>query len=582
MCGFAVYFSHKEFNPNEFFSICQQFLDKRGPDFQKRLCFNNKFGNGAMYHSRLSIVDCDNPAANQPYETAKSILVFNGEVYNYKFIKQNKYKGYSWQTNSDTEVLAKLIEDSDFSEYLGISGIYSFASLSKVNNYIYFGNDVFNTKPIYYCKSEYDFCVSSDPRLIAQYKRKKIKRRAILETACFGYIGGNDTPFHDITKPEPGRIYQINLDNLTLQPTSKYCHSLKTSADSVLKSLSDETISQIPDIPFNICLSGGVDSTFLYYIYKKHPKYLLSINVHNAKTKQSDENENISQICSNDPKVKKVLINSEVFYEHLTDAIRSLHTPVTDTAIAAFNLVCAETKKRKVKVLFSGCGGDEMFNAYPRYRKKTRIFFYKLASHLSKIKIIPNNVSCYILRWFHPALDMRFSTIGNHQIFGKLKKEDKNELIKKIICRTFNYPKDLLPIKNVFNLSDCNEYLPNLLLRSTDNISMQHGVECRVPLCDIATKILIEKSNQAINTKQMLVEFINNNDSKLCFNKKDGFGMRNLINDCRTKFLNFLRISKSFKLYFNDVIEIENASSDELYDLFCICYWLDVNNYAEV
>ena len=124
-------------------------LSHRGPDFSS-VSVNKHF---LFVHNRLSIIDLTDDA-NQPFisDDTGNVLLFNGEIYNYKELKK-KYKDITWMTNSDTEVIIKLYDLKGPLFVNELNGIFSFVIYDKINNKLLLYRDRLGVKPLYYKKT---------------------------------------------------------------------------------------------------------------------------------------------------------------------------------------------------------------------------------------------------------------------------------------------------------------------------------------------------------------------------------------------------------------------------------------------
>lgn len=132
MCGYLLSISKKKIN-NSRWNKAFLSIKHRGPDNSKIRFFKSKLYNLNFGFHRLSIVDHQNKKADQPFESEKSILLFNGEIYNHFFLKEKLLKKrIKFKTNSDTEVLLKYLEIFGLSKTLkDIDGMWSFAWFLK-------------------------------------------------------------------------------------------------------------------------------------------------------------------------------------------------------------------------------------------------------------------------------------------------------------------------------------------------------------------------------------------------------------------------------------------------------------------
>ena len=132
MCGIAGYLGSKIFLPNKsLIKNCSRLMRRRGPDNVNHKIILNKQKSLLFIHSRLSIID-PVKISNQPMEDENGILIFNGEIYNYIELKNSLIKkGYKFKTNSDTEVLLKMLSLNGEKALNSLDGMWAFAYYNK-------------------------------------------------------------------------------------------------------------------------------------------------------------------------------------------------------------------------------------------------------------------------------------------------------------------------------------------------------------------------------------------------------------------------------------------------------------------
>ena len=163
MCGFYGVFTLNPLNNKEL-KIQRKLSNKikyRGPDFSGEFISQNK--NFYSWHHRLSIIDLKN-SSNQPFKYKNYVILFNGEVYNYKEVKKRLEKKFKFFTNGDTEVLlyAWINWGKNFFKY--IDGMYSFVIYDNKN--LHFISDNFSEKPLFYIKIKNRIYFSSEQSVL--------------------------------------------------------------------------------------------------------------------------------------------------------------------------------------------------------------------------------------------------------------------------------------------------------------------------------------------------------------------------------------------------------------------------------
>ena len=167
MCG--LFASNDPLVSNEHNKILDKHLKFRGPDFQSNMI---KHKNWHIYHSRLAIIGLSKKY-NQPYKCLDdSILLFNGEIFNYKELAKNNLK--IKKANSDTDILSKIIIKKNFN-YSKLDGFFSIVRISKSGKLLNCARDPFGVKPLFYFKRKKFITICSEPIVIKKIFKLKIK-----------------------------------------------------------------------------------------------------------------------------------------------------------------------------------------------------------------------------------------------------------------------------------------------------------------------------------------------------------------------------------------------------------------------
>ena len=202
MCGILAYIGKEEFSlkkTKELLSL----MKNRGPDNQEHLDFNFKKKKILFFHSRLKIIDLNN-RSNQPFIKFNKIMIYNGEIYNFKEIKNKLIKlGYKFETTSDTEVLLTAYHHYGKNFIKLLNGMWSFLIFDKDKNKIIISKDLFGEKPLYYYKSGKGYFFSSEIKYIRCLSKEKLKINfsKIKKNLEFGYKilnTDNNTYFNNI------------------------------------------------------------------------------------------------------------------------------------------------------------------------------------------------------------------------------------------------------------------------------------------------------------------------------------------------------------------------------------------------
>ena len=215
MCGILgeIDFNKENLNIEQFKNNIKS-LKNRGPDdigywrYQKFL---------QIGFTRLSIIDLDH-RSNQPmYSDDKNIvMVFNGEIYNYKELKSDLLKKNSkFKTSSDSEVILELYKLEGCEALKKLRGMFSIVICDLTKQKIFFLRDPFGIKPLYYFYKDNRLLFSSSVKSLLKFDfiEKKINKESLNFFYFFGAVKENQTIIENIKAFEPGILYEFKFNN---------------------------------------------------------------------------------------------------------------------------------------------------------------------------------------------------------------------------------------------------------------------------------------------------------------------------------------------------------------------------------
>ena len=166
MCGIAGYFGSQQIDPARI-QNCLALMRRRGPDHAEYRHWVNQSGRQAyLLHSRLSIIDLD-ARANQPFKIGSKSLSVNGELYNYVELRAALIKeGYSFTTESDTEVLLRVIDHYGLQALDRCEGMWAFAVYDHEDGSLTLSRDRFGEKPLHLYRDETGLYFGSEVKFI--------------------------------------------------------------------------------------------------------------------------------------------------------------------------------------------------------------------------------------------------------------------------------------------------------------------------------------------------------------------------------------------------------------------------------
>ncbi|MEO8234800.1 MAG: asparagine synthase (glutamine-hydrolyzing) [Flavobacterium sp.] len=566
-------------------SIFQNLLDlslNRGPD-QQGIWHDNYCKLGL---NRLSIIDLEENA-KQPIlsPSGKFVIVFNGEVYNYKEI-QNKYNisDNALRSLSDSEILAHLIDKVSIDVFAKeLNGMFAIVIYDIENKIGHLVRDFAGIKPLFYGVHSQGIIFASQFDQIFQHPvfiEKKLRPEIMKEYFGLGYMQAPNTVFENIFQVEPGQIISWSFNELSIVSKAYYYkweekNLIKETSLEVtqkLKSLLTKVIkTQLnADVSVASFLSGGIDSSLVSAIIKQSKPDIVAYTF-GIDDADYDESQVASNIA-NQIKVKHCLeiIDESELLNTIEIHFEKFSEPFGDESSVPTYLI---TKKAKedFTVMISGDGGDELFWGYPRFlRSVEHLNWFKMPLFLRKI-IAP----------FHRKFsEETSSSIDVFLNFDQwiLDKQMHFKGLNDFIPNT-NFSQELYDVysfnttlnkKNALRYLKKNEFYGHLqkVLRKVDLMSMANNIEVRVPLLD---KEIIEFSNTIIpeyginhKTPKLVLRNLLNQfvDKEITSLPKKGFSIpikKWLKNELKDDFIKTV-IEKPFfgKEYINESILLKN------------------------
>jgi asparagine synthase (glutamine-hydrolysing) len=483
MCGIIG----SNFQIKNFESITK-IMSNRGPDNLGIKQIENKmFG-----HTRLSIIDLDKEA-NQPMEFDDLLIVFNGEIYNYKELIINEY--LQCKTKSDTEVIIRLYQKYGINFLNKLNGAFSFCIYDKKINRYFLARDRYGKKPLYYYNKDGKFIFSSMIKPIIQSigYTPKLNKVALSQYLQFFTPLSPNTFYSDIYKLDSASYILYENNKLRTKKyykikTYKSIHNeneaLEKIENTLIKSVEDRLIS---DVEVGTLLSGGIDSSLLSSIYAKlssKPIKTFSIGY--------DEYERYSElpyanIVANHIKSEHTAIKlTKVDYiNSLEEVFENLEEPHADHAAIPLYHLTKEIKKQNIKTVLSGEGSDELFLGYDNYKKFYDYYQFKSTLTNEQKLFLKQNISS--VKNGNKEIDYLKRVLNEHTIynsFGEIfSQNQKKQLFKKV--PTFSYEKEKKDPVDWMSYIDMKIWLGESLLSKVDKISMANSVETRNPFLDV-------------------------------------------------------------------------------------------------
>ena len=373
MCGICGFIGNKESKEKKE-AILRSMMDAmrhRGPDSDGIFVSDE----AALGFCRLSIIDMED--GNQPMhnEDDNLTLVFNGEIYNFKELREElAAKGHKFTNHSDSEALLHGYESYSTDLVNKIRGMFAFAIWNEQEKSLFAARDFFGIKPFFYTIVEDCFVFASEIKSLLRYPGfvKEVDEAVLEEYLTFQYSPLEKTFFKGVYRLMPG--YYLTYRNSELK-IERYFDPMLTpkkhfGSDKQIISQIDEVISQsmkrhmVSDVEIGAFLSGGVDSSYIASQYTGNKAFTVGF---------FNEKNHYSEICYAKKHAEKLglehhvkIISKEEYWEAIPKAMYYLDEPSGDASAIALYFVAQEAAKY-VKVVTSGEGSDELFGGYNIY-----------------------------------------------------------------------------------------------------------------------------------------------------------------------------------------------------------------------
>jgi asparagine synthase (glutamine-hydrolysing) len=371
MCGFTLSIN-KTFSLN-IHSKFQKSLNNirhRGPDAYNII----DLGRVTLGHVRLSIIDLSS-RSDQPFVSRDNscYLVFNGEIYNYKELK-NELGSWDYQTESDTEVILAAYSNWGINCFEKFIGQFSIVIFDKKKNTLVISRDRMGEKPLYYHLNEQGLFFSSEIKGLLPFLNKApaINESAFNDYLHYQYIPEPECIILDIHKIEAGTtsVYDVSTLNKTVfnfwSWKSPETLNKKIKISDIEKSLKKSVdYSLVSDVPIALGLSAGLDSAAIAYYAKNAGSDLISFTVGYTQKPSYDERDGAALMAKYiGIKNHQVEISPNDFMINFSSFCEAMTEPIADAAGYAHYIVPKTIADHGYKVMLSGIGGDELFWGY--------------------------------------------------------------------------------------------------------------------------------------------------------------------------------------------------------------------------
>ena len=497
MCGIAGWINHDGSPINiEKLGKMGDVLAHRGPDASG----NWSEGGTGFAHKRLSIIDIEGGAQPMLSASGRYAITYNGELYNFRELREKYLMDYPFSTSSDTEVILASYERWGESCVTRFNGIFAFAIWDREERRLFCARDHYGVKQFYYTGNGKRLLFASEIKslLAAEPSLAEMNFDALNRALIYRYSPSPDTLFKDVEKLRPGHFLicekgKVSIERYFYREMSNGKSDPREFEDMASQKLDDAVRRQlVADVPVGALLSGGVDSTLLTTLASRHYGSSLTAFTVGFKGGGGTDERKLAESTAKRLGIRheKLEIDAGDFFSAFEKTVYHLEEPIATTSALPLFLLCGEIAKSH-KVVLSGQGVDELFGGYFRH----------LAEKLSG-GVRPVFASGIISKLLSAGagsgkLGRAFYSLGEKddlkrfmKIFSLFNMEARAGLMRSVpeedISPLRYYLGDLKDMDSLNRMLylELRTSLADDLLFYTDKVSMAHSVEVRVPFLD--------------------------------------------------------------------------------------------------
>ena len=492
-------------------------LHHRGPDGsgQWRTAWSDAGAIG-LAHTRLAILDLSD-AAGQPMARGGSVVSYNGEIYNFRALRDElESHGARFRTTSDTEVLLAAYAQWGAAAVERLHGMFAFGLWDGERRRLLLARDRLGVKPLYYCATEHVVAFASEVRVLLA---SGLVAPALDDDALWTYLGYQTaatprTLLRGVSMLEPGHVLVVESDGRRTK--RKYWDFLGSAAavappptlagarQRVCDAFSDAVVSHtISDVPVGVFLSSGIDSGALLSALRSAgvQAQTFTVAVGDAAGDESAAAASVARAFGAEH--TSIQLSEHTLLEMLPETLAAIDHPSGD-GVNAY-VVAQAVRQHGLKVALSGLGGDEIFGGYPSFRRLRRLVpaatrwgrsprgVRRMAAGLvragggesvagTKLADVVEADGTMASLW--PVTRQLFSERERRALLPESawSSPDRDPYSRLLASASAEAPQ--AGTWSLVSYAEARAYMHDVLLRDTDQMSMAHALEVRVPFLD--------------------------------------------------------------------------------------------------
>lgn len=507
MCGIVGFCDFNKKSDSLILESMTNALQHRGPDDMGVQFWGNQNASIGFGHRRLSIIDLSNSGHQPMYSDCKKYaIIFNGEIYNYKEIKDELERSHNvvFSSNSDTEVILTAYIKWGISSVSKFIGMFAYAIYDIEKEEVVIVRDRAGVKPLYYYWHNGCFFFASELKAFSQHPnfKKEINLNSLKDFLKFGYTLSPSTIFNNTFKLNPGSYLRVNLRTQKIQQ-SEYWNVVSFYNKPKLNISINESIDEterllksafqyrlVADVPVGVFLSGGYDSTAVTAILQANNSQKLktfSIGFHEKKFNEANYAKMVASHLGTDH--TEYYCTQQDAKEIIPQLAEIFDEPFGDSSAIPTVLV-SKLARKQVTVSLSADGGDEIFGGYDKYSMLTA-YYAKISKFSPPVKSLLNKILLALQSFFSSENNFNTTTNRIFKIIETLKYEtDIVAYLKVINQHVYSFEIDRLLLDKQNTADSQNFYNENVDRGFNDSLNAILAIDYKTyMLDDIMTKV---------------------------------------------------------------------------------------------
>lgn len=451
----------------------------------------------ALGHRRLSIIDVNGGGQPMFNEDGSLVVVFNGEIYNYKALRARlRQLGHTFATDADTEVLLHGYEEWGAALPKHLRGMFAFALWSRADGTLFCARDLFGIKPLYYYQKGETLLFASEIKALLAHPafEKRLNEARLPDWLSMEYLPDAETMFTGVYELPPAHTLTWRAGRMTL---GRYAaprfrvrpgHSLRAWAEKIGDTAAESADAhRIADVEVGCFLSGGVDSSLITREMARRQPAVQCFTVGYAEEAYSELPAARTAAKALGVPLTETTVTAADFFAANRAIQWYLDEPMPNPAEVPLYFLCRAARQR-VKVVLSGEGADELFGGYPLYQQGVWAEKWQRLPRLVRRGLAAAWPGCGFLR--RGALPRWQRSARANYVFATTQERDKYLKRPPRVptparrCKPYFDAVRRLDEPTALQWVDMQTWLPRDILRKADRMSMAHGLELRVPFLD--------------------------------------------------------------------------------------------------